>query len=299
MNAQPGSEIELKLVLDQLARQTYPIENLEIIIIIEKGYEELISFLNDHYSYCKQVYIKDPTYNSIKFLGIKTAQGDIISLLDSDCIPVEDWAVSIVESVNNGADIVAGKTVFSKVRGFSKLFTYFSFGHVYNNEKGEANIFIPNNCAFTKEVANKMQFDARRKRDLSAPILTYELKKQNFKLVYNPRQFVSHFNYGLRYHITNRFRSGFEAVQDCQHDTNKAVPLSKYLKFGIVFPFISAASRFKHDLKTLFTNRENVNISYLEIPIFLVSCLIIRIYEIIPGIITIISPSYLKKKYNW
>ena len=298
-NAQPGSAIEIELVLKKIAQQTYPAEKIELIIVIDSKLTQLISFFETNYPKCRLVLIEESHYYHMKYYGLKAAKGDIIAILDSDCIPSLGWAQSIVDKINGGADFVAGKTRYSKEAMFSRLFSFFSFGHVFIDSKGKTNTFIPNNAAFKKIIVDNIKYDNRRKRCFGAHLLTQELKKQNYKLEYNPSQVVAHYNYGIRYHITNRFRSGYEAVMLCQNDTSKVLGESKYLKLGILLPFAISIRRFIHDLKTLYSNRKDLNIALFEIPLFFTSCLLIRGYEIIPGLITIVSPTYLKKKYDW
>jgi glycosyltransferase involved in cell wall biosynthesis len=298
-NAQAGAEVEVALVLDKLAQQTYPQEKIEIYITIDKNFTHMINFLNQNYPAVHQVLIEEPSYYKLKYYGLKAAKGDIVALLDSDCIPSLTWAESIAETIGSGVDFVSGKTRYSKDGVFPRLFSLFSFGDVCNNSKGEANRFTANNVAFSREIVNQLQYDDRRKRNFGSNLIAHELKAKNYKFTYNPKQFVTHFNFGLRFHITSRFRSGYEAVMICNNDTTGVVPEKKYMKFGLLFPFISAARRFVHDIKTLTNNHKDLDISPIEVPFFLAICILIRMYEIIPGLITIVSPNYLKNKYDW
>lgn len=298
-NAQAGAEVEVALVLDKLAQQTYPQNKIDIIVTIDEKFDHMKQYLRQNYPQVQQVIIKDTSYYNMKYYGLKAAKGEIVALLDSDCIPCLDWAQSIVDNINNGVDFMTGKTRYSKDGIFPRLFSIFSFGDIYNDKNGDGNRFAPNNVAFCRPIVDQFEYDNRRKRCFGGSLIVHELKAQNYKFIYNQRQSVTHFNYGIRYHITARFRSGYEAVMICNNDTTGVVPEKKYMKFGLLFPFISAARRFVHDIKTLTNNHKDLDISPIEVPFFLAICILIRMYEIIPGLITIVSPTYLKNKYDW
>ena len=298
-NAQKEVKNKLAEVLEQLKLQTYPQEKMEILIAIDPTSIEMISFLNTNYPQHQLVLVENSSYNNLKYFGLKAAKGDFVALLDSDCIPSLGWAQSIVDTLGSGIDFVAGKTRYSRESWLSRLFSIFSFGDIYNNSKGEANRFAENNVAFSRAIVDQFKYDDRRKRYFGSSLISNDLKSKNYKFVYNPKQATVHFDEGLINQFEMRFRSGHDAVMVSRNDTTGVVPETKYLKFGLAFPFIIAARRIVHDLYVLSKNKQDLDISLPEVPLFLVGCVFFRLFEIIPGVITIIHPTYLKKKYDW
>jgi hypothetical protein len=298
-NAESPIKNKLDAVLNKLKQQSYPQEYLEILIAIGKNQKIMIDHIEAKHPHCKLVIVEDSTYYNLKYFGLKAAKGDIVALLDSDCVPEIDWAKAIVEEFANGADFTAGKTRYSQESIFSKLFNIFSFGDIQNDKNGNANRFAENNVAFKREIVDQFKYDDRRKRYYGGSLISSELKAQNFKFTYNPKQHVVHFDVGILSQTEMRFRSGHDVVMVSSNDVTGVVPETKYLRYGIIFPFISATRRIVSDFKILLYNHKDLDINIFTIPIFFSGCILVRLFEIIPGLITIVSPNYLKQKFNW
>ena len=90
-NASAGSEIELRHVMNGLSEQTYPQGEMETIVVVDETNTHLADFLKAEYPAVRVVLIENSTYYAMKFLGIQSAQGEIVALLDSDCLPSKNW----------------------------------------------------------------------------------------------------------------------------------------------------------------------------------------------------------------
>ncbi len=299
LNATPESKIELQDVLDGLAEQAYPKEKLESIVVVDEANSELAAFVRGKYPETETVLTTDPSYYGMKICGIKAAEGDIVALLDSDCLPGENWASEIVATMSAGADIVAGKVRFPSGARFSRTFELFDYGHIRNGQDGEAEWFNVSNCAIRKDVIQKHPFDHRLRRSGGGTLLGCQLKSLGYKIVYNPRMRVVHNDPGLRTHILTRFRTGYEAVNLCRLDDAGILPDSKFLKLGALAPFALSLRRMLFDFGTVLTNRRDLDIPRYQIPYFLGASAIVRGAESIMGLLTVMSPSYLAKRFGW
>lgn len=76
--------------LDALNRQTFSIQNYEIIVVDNGGQEEL-SPVKERYPHIILTAEKRPGSYAARNKGIESARGEIIGFTDSDCIPAEDW----------------------------------------------------------------------------------------------------------------------------------------------------------------------------------------------------------------
>jgi len=300
-NAIPESAIDLRQVLDRLCAQTCAHEILEIIVVVDSRDVQLFRSLEDDYPTVRLVSVENTTYYSMKVHGINAAHGQIIALLDCDCLPTEHWAEAIITSIDDGADMVVGKTQYADTAWYSRPFNFFSFGHIHNDDRGDANAFNPNNVAFTRQIVQSRIFvdDPRRRRSCAANVLMARIKQLGFKPVYNPSQKVTHNNYGLAYHLSNRIRSGHEAVRFCQIDDDGVLAEKKYERLGLLAPFVFALRRLIHDFRCLTTTRHDCTLAWYETPFYAGLCVVIRMIEIVPGIVTVLKPGYFHDKYGW
>lgn len=299
LNATPESKIALQDVLDGLASQAYPSDKLESIVVVEEGNADLAGFVKAKYPHTKTVLTTDPSYYGMKTCGTNVAEGDIVAFLDSDCLPGENWAHEIVSTLSKGADVVAGRVRFPSGARLSRTFELFDYGHIRNNEDGEADLFNVSNCAIRREVIQKHSFDHRLRRSGGGTLLGRKLKTLGYRIVYNPRMRVVHNDPGLRTHILTRFRTGYETVNLCRLDDERALPESRFLKLGVLAPFVLSARRMVFDYGTVLKNGRDFDIRAYQIPYFLGASTVVRAMESITGVLTVLNPSYFAKRFGW
>jgi GT2 family glycosyltransferase len=142
---------QLKLCLDALSKQSYPVDAFEVVIINNDGesYDvpESLSLAKN------MIIIHEPTAGSYaaRNAGLDILKGDIVGFTDSDCIPDTDWilnAVKFFESEPN-AERVAGKVNLFRLDSGSRIVSYYetitAFNQKYNVKKGlgvTANLFV-------------------------------------------------------------------------------------------------------------------------------------------------------------
>jgi len=107
LNNLPG----LKLCIESLLKQSYPLSNYELIVVDNGSTDEQLKSL-------KKLMINNfilleenklGSYNA-RNLGLKNTKGNIIAFTDSDCIPNYDWIKTGVNYLNkiNNVGIVGG-----------------------------------------------------------------------------------------------------------------------------------------------------------------------------------------------
>ncbi|MHB0776589.1 glycosyltransferase family 2 protein [Halomonas sp. WWR20] len=136
----------LKLCLNALARQTYPENKFEIIVVNndpEDAPPELLEkclLINEH----------KPGSYAARNTGIGLAKGDVIAFTDSDCIPDKDWlARAIAQLKESNVERVAGhvEIFFSNEKAnatelYEKVVAFDQKNNVRNGVSVTANLIV-------------------------------------------------------------------------------------------------------------------------------------------------------------
>ena len=100
----------LKLCLEALAKQTYPRDMYEIVVV-DNASEEDIESIVSQFNQARYTYESQPGSYTARNQGISVAAGEILAFTDSDCIPAADWIEKgvkhLISTPNCG--LVAGK----------------------------------------------------------------------------------------------------------------------------------------------------------------------------------------------
>ena len=299
VNAETGPRTDLGEVLAGLAKQTYPKERIEILVVVEQGNRAIRDPLYEHHPNVRVVETANLTYYGMKTAGIERATGDVIALLDSDTVPAPVWAERIANRIETGADVVAGKTRYRSGAALARTFDFFNFGYIQGDENGRANGFLPNNVAFRRNVILEHKFDPRILRSGGAHLLGHKLMALGYRLVYEPEQRVIHNFYGILPELRMRVKSGYDCVNLSRLDPERFLTESAYLQRSSFALAIVYARRIVFDARAAIGNRRDLDISLVQIPYFFLISPLVRGLELIAALITMVKPEYFAEKYGW
>lgn len=86
-------------------------------------------------------------------LGLKKAQEDIITFIDADCVPDNNWLIELAKSINNEEKII----VAGSIKSIGKK-TLWDVGEERINSKKYLVEASTNNMGFKKEIIKKVGF---------------------------------------------------------------------------------------------------------------------------------------------
>ncbi len=147
-----NAEKHIKKCLRSVLSQDYAFDLVEIIIADNCSTDNTLSVIKNMQANIKVV--KEFNYPgspySTRNRGIEQSSGEIIFLLDSDCIPANDWLTHGVNALlNTPADLAGGKVIFSFNNELSIAEMYDSLMNIKMKESIEkyrcaktANLFI-------------------------------------------------------------------------------------------------------------------------------------------------------------
>jgi GT2 family glycosyltransferase len=299
VNEETGPVLDLDAVLGGLDAQTYPSDRIEIVVAVNSDNERLKTRLRERPRPLTIVELDGGTYFSMKTAGAHAATGEIVAFLDSDCVPVADWAESLVTRITSGFDGVAGKTRYPEGARFAKTFDFFNFGYIHADADGNANTLLPNNFALRREIFLEHPFDPRLRRGGAGHYLGNRLKALGYKLVYEPNMRVTHNCYEASDEILMRVKSGFDTVTIAALDDEQVVDETRYLRRSKLNLLAIYLRRIHFDIRAILTNRRDLGIPLWQAPYFLLASPFIRGLEMCAAVITMIKPDYFRKKYGW
>lgn len=98
----------LIVCLKALARQKYPIEKFEVLVVNNDPNDKVA--LNVPLRNIRMVDEQSPGSYVARNAGIENARGEVLAFTDSDCVPRDDWLlVAVSELIDSDADVLAGK----------------------------------------------------------------------------------------------------------------------------------------------------------------------------------------------
>src|SRR4051794_14629398 len=205
---------DLLATLDGLARQTYPRELFEILVVIDDSSDGESGEVVRRYPSVSIVRSPQHSYFAGKNAGARAARGTIVALLDSDCEPVPEWLSMLTAPfADAGVSAVAGCTRYTGRSLHAWTFSVPDFSIVTGDKSGEASAFHLNNSAFRRETFLTHPLDARIRRDGGCVLLYHELRAAGLRIMYAPPARVDHgLDFAQRGLLKKHFNRGFDGV---------------------------------------------------------------------------------------
>lgn len=272
-----------------LQRQTA--RDFEILLVFDRGVgEETVAELRRRYPHVRLVPDAAPNYFAEKNAGVAAARGEIVVLLDGDCLPAQDWLESLVAPLAGGADVVSGKTRYGGGSLTARTFSVSDFGNVLD-EQGSASGIMLNNVAFRRELVLRQPLDARIRRNGGCYLLFHQLRAAGARMLYEPRAVVSHELdvAGLGF-ARKHYDRGFEMVEVYRCDDTYALRGTRpFRRFGAVALAGITAHRVVSDWRRLFRLRRQLGFGTLALPYYAAVLTMTRGIELCGGLTAIVS----------
>jgi glycosyltransferase involved in cell wall biosynthesis len=281
-----------------LERQTYPREDMEILIAVDAEDEGFSAALARRWPAVEIVPAAEPSYFGMKRALAAAASGDIVAYIDSDCVPAEDWIERIERNLRDAA-ISAGRTQYPPDETFALTLSLVDFGVASPDPDGNANFFNSNNVGFRREVLERTNFDRDIRRAAADYLLSRQLRAAGERIAYDSEQFVEHHHPGLRGAVMNRLRSGYNAVFLGRLDPSRLLPETRLAAFGPFFPLALWASRVIDDARRLSRNRRLLGVRARDLPLHVGAIAVLRLGDLAGAAMTKLRPDWGASRFGW
>ena len=281
--------------LDALGRQTWPPKLIEPIVVIDGEMAEAdAAEIRRRYPSVKVVSSADSNYLAAKNAGAQAATGDIVALLDADCVPADDWLQTLLAPLERDESVAAvgGRTRYGGGSWAARTFSVPDFAYVLAGEDGVAAGFVINNVAFRREVILAHPFEARIRRDGGCYLLFHQLRAQGLRVLIEPRAIVEHApDVGGLGFARKHFKRGYDGVAVYRLDADGVLRGTRLLlRIGPVALLPITGRRIAADWLRLVRHRRQLGITPLAVPYFGAVAVVTRFVELAGGLAACISP---------
>ena len=233
-----------------LIQQDFPLKQAELLLV---GSAEQI----DHwktldpggqaFGQVKLIPVKpeDFHYWQVKNIGAEIAESEIVALIDSDALPERRWLSSLVKSIQNGADVSVGPSLYRSSHGspyspwmLAAAFTSWALvlGRTSRSRSPQVGCIMAHNVALRRAVFLQHPFRPLRRSFCSA-LMYFEMVRAGVKFSFEPEQKVAH-AMTIRWWLGRRhFRTGWETY--IARDVDKDWPRIRALeKMKLIEPIV-------------------------------------------------------------
>ena len=274
---------DLQRCLAGVARQTYPRERIETIVVLDSGVSaDALAELRLSYPNVSFVFSAESNYFAAKNAGAALAAGEIIVLLDGDCEPSRDWLEVLVSRFDAGVDVVAGSTRYDGRSLAARTFSIPDFAYIVGAENDDASGFNLNNVAFRHDVLVTHPLESRIRRNGGCYFLFHQLRAEGIRVIYEPRASVSH---GLDIRglgfMWKHFDRGHDGVRVYRLDDRAVLKGTRFFRrTGALGLLAIYARRIAIDWLRIVRHRRQIGVAALSLPYFCAVAVLTRLIEL-------------------
>ena len=279
--------------LDALARQTYPRERTDVLVVVDDAVRDAeAQAIAARWPFVRVVRTSPSNYALAKLAGAAASRGEIVAWLDGDCVPTTDWLERLVRAIEQGPDVVAGRTRYAGASMTARTFSVPDFGNVTGTDDGGASGFNLNNVAFRRAVLDGIRPDPRFPRNGSCYLIFHTLRARGVGVGYEPDAVVRHaLDVGGLGFASKHFARGFDGATVYRIDDGHVLRGTTLVRrFGpLALPALTAR-RIALDWARLVRERHQIGISAPTLPYYAGVMVVTRLIELAGGVAAFLAP---------
>jgi cellulose synthase/poly-beta-1,6-N-acetylglucosamine synthase-like glycosyltransferase len=291
---------ELSGALAEMPRQTYPSDLIETIVVVDEGVPEAErQEIVRRFPSVRLVEAPAMNYFAAKNAGAAAAHGEIVALIDGDCVPAADWLERLVARFERGVDAVAGQSRYVGEALLWRTLSVPGLGYVLEDESGSATGFNLNSVAFRREVIREHPLDARIRRHGGCYLLYNQLRADGARIVYEPRARTVHGIDGLKGlgAVRKHFGRGYDAVTVYRLDDRGVLRGTRpFRRFGGAALVAITANRILGDWRRLARRRHQIGFRPAALPYLALVIVPIRLLELAGSIAALVAPDLYERR---
>lgn len=266
--------------------QDYPGDRVDVVVVLDAGNRAEEAALRRLWPSITVVMAPRSNYFAAKNAGAAASHGDIVVLLDADCVPDAGWLQALAGGFAPDVDVVAGRTRYAGLSATARTFSVSDFANVLASPQGEATGFNLNNVAFRRGVLIAHPLDARVRRNGGCYLLYHTLRSCGTRIVYEPRAVVAHgLDVGGTGFVRKHFDRGYDGTNVYRVDDARVLRGTSVIRrFGPLGLVALTARRIGIDWGRLIRDRRQIGIALWTTPYFGTVTLTVRLIELAGGL---------------
>lgn len=186
--------------LDALRRQTFPLGDVEILLVGSREQAEAWSALSSEpapFAAIRVIATDGDHYYALKNRGAEQARGSILAFLDSDVMPDPGWLGALAAAMEAGAEATCGPSLFrsgepsTASRLWMQVAAAISWGFILGRD-GKAKGFLSHNLGIRKSVFDRLKYRTDLGRTCAGSFLMDALRSAGIHPRFVPAQRVAH-----------------------------------------------------------------------------------------------------------
>lgn len=294
--------------VDALKKQNFPLDQVELIFVGNSAQADSAKKSNGGetpFFGVKSVAADGANYYELKNIGMNSASGEIIALVDSDAVPEPDWLPNLVEGVKSGADLTAGLSLFQskylKSDNFlMQIAASVTWGFVVGKVHGSpllANGFLSHNAGLNAETFRRYPYRTDLGRTCAGNFFFNKIRDSGGRIILQPDQRTAH-NFSFLWWLTRlHVRFGHEIFLLRRSDNNFRLPWLS--KIPVIEPLVELFGRVITDVPRWLRFSALLKVSswrrFSLIPIVIVFSFGARFSEAVGMYLTWIAPDRMRR----
>lgn len=282
----------LNKTLAAVARQTYPHELVETIVVLDDEVDARdVAELRARHPQVQLARASQANYFAAKNAGARLATGAIVVLLDGDCAPTAGWLEQLVRRFDGVTDVVVGETRYAGSSLTARTFSVPDFATALADAGGGASGLMLNNVAFRRELLLAHPLESRIRRNGGCFLLFHQLRAAGARIVYEPRAQVRHgLDVGGLGFAHKHFDRGYDGVTVYRLDAGRVLRgTALFARFGALALVGLVGRRIVVDWGRLLRQHRQIGIPALAVPYYAVVVLTTRLVELAGGLVAIVD----------
>lgn len=221
---------------------------------------------------------ENATYEQ-KNAGAQAAQGEIIALLDADCIPVSGWLKSLINTLRSHPQYVAvsGRTMYEGKTASERCLSVLSRGFLDPGKEGPTRFISNNNSGFLKKVYERFPLP-ENEGPYAAQLQSAAIKRDGGRFLFQPAMTVIHDFEGWSMERDIRCHIGWATIRIRQIDPG--LRFSWLLRLGQASIPLFYIGRVLESMGTCFRVGHHYGLRWTDYPLALALTFWIHFLEI-------------------
>lgn len=229
------------------------------------------------------VWVEATSAAAIKNAAVNAARGELIAMLDGDCVPSPGWLHGCLEAARLYPDaaVISGRTLYPGRSLVNRAMALLNRSYIEGDERGATDHVSQNNALYRRRALEMAPFVDGGGSHASR-LQSETLRRCRQRLAFSSLMTVTHGFEGWRTERSIRADLGYSVVQVRRADPT--VPHAWMIRFGVLSAPLVFGARLLHSWRLCLRHHERYGVAPHELPAAMLLALVCCALEL-PGLV--------------